>query len=333
MPQRQQALHKWLKQHLTDDFQMHAMVGDASFRRYFRITTAAQTFVAMDAPPAVENCIPFVTIALLLQRQGLTVPKIIAADIEQGFLLLSDLGQELYFHVLNASNADTLYLKALEDLVLIHQCPTQSTEHALPAFDHAFMWSELQNFQHWFLEQYLNLMLKPSEKQLLSEVFHALTHSAATQPQVCVHRDYHSRNLLWQSATRQVGILDFQDAVLGPITYDAVSLLRDCYISWPASNVTSWLKTFYQLLSDANLLTSVSFEQFTRWFDWMGVQRHMKAIFIYARKYLRDNSKHYLNDIPRGLNYILAQTSHYPEFHTLHQWLEERVMPCNLVAA
>lgn len=317
------ALCAWLNSVLkTSDITPTPLVGDASFRRYFRLQMQGRSLIAMDAPPELENSQSFVNVAQCFSASGIRVPTIYATDLAQGFLLLEDLGDKLYLRELTADNADVLYQNALASLLQIHRCQEVSV-HTLPHFDTAFIERELYAFQEWFLAKYLQVQLP---QQVLTDAFAVLAASAAEQPQVCVHRDYHSRNLLVLEQN-EVGVLDFQDAVWGPITYDAVSLLRDCYIAWPKERVYSWILNFYQCTCDAGLIANIPVDQFIRWFDLMGMQRHMKAIFIFARKYLRDSTPMYLADIPRALTYILDVSARYPEFATLRRHLLDQVMP------
>jgi aminoglycoside/choline kinase family phosphotransferase len=321
---RQQHLNQWLQQVIPGQLiDIANLPGDASFRRYSRVITTTGSYMLMDAPPELENCKPFVAVAKSFAQLGLQVPKIFAADLINGFLLLSDFGDQLYLQQLNTDTADQLYTLALDQLIILQQCQTVA-DWKLPKFDASFMQQELDNFTHWYLQQHLGLQLNVRETALLQHTYSHLIDMAESQPQVCVHRDYHARNLMCL-ADNQVGILDFQDAVWGPITYDAVSLLRDCYITWPAAKVQQWLLYFYQQLHKYKRLANVSFEQFKQWFDWMGIQRHLKAIFIFARKYRRDYNDNYLEDIPRALQYIANISDLYPEFADWREWLFEKL--------
>lgn len=324
--QRLIELQNWLKnQSLHADFTVTPLAGDASFRRYFRIQLPAKTLVAMDAPPEKENSHPFVKIATVFRKKNLQVPEIIAADMRQGFLLLTDLGDDIYFRALNANNAEQLYSNAIRELLTIQQCQ-QNQDWEFPIFDER-MREELLRFREWYLIKHLNLSLTAKEENLLTEVFEILIQSALEQPQVCVHRDYHSRNLMVLPNNR-VGILDFQDAVWGPVTYDLVSLIRDCYIAWPDKQVKNWAKNYFQqALQVAIMPKQQNFTVFMRWFDWMGMQRHLKAIYIFSRKFRRDNNPNYLLEIPRTLQYILNVSAQYPEFKNLKNFLQTRVLP------
>jgi len=310
-------LEKWLEQVCPFPLNaLHPMQGDASFRRYFRLMSGENSYVVMDASAERDCIMPYATIAAALQETGVLVPEIIAKDSEKGFMLISDLGNRLYLNELSTDNADRLYKMALDALSQF-----QTSQKVLPAFDQAFMQRELDEFNHWFLESYLKLSFNASEKKILQETFTLLTTSAAQQTQVFMHRDYHSGNLM--VLPNSIGILDFQDACRGPITYDLVSLLRDCYIAWPDEKVRSWVWYFYEKQNP-----HVSFDEFLQWFDWMGMQRHMKALFIFARKYLRDGTPRYLTHIPRVLNYMVNVSGRYPEFQLFYGFLQEVILPC-----
>ncbi len=320
---RQQALNYWLKAELNTDFNMTPVIGDASFRRYFRVTCDGKTFIAVDAPPNKENSHSFIAVGRAFAAIEVNVPQVFSFDLRDGFLLLSDFGTELYQYALNAENADELYTRSLKELAKIQACQTIA-DWTLPQFDQTFMLEELSNFRHWFLERHLQIPLDDHANKLLDELFEQLINSAITQPQCCIHRDYHSRNLM--VLPEGIGVLDFQDAAKGPITYDLVSLLRDCYIAWPRQKVEQWALSFYEGLIEKNLLT-VSWPVFLRWFDWMGIQRHLKAIFIFARKYYRDGVADYLPYIANGLQYVVDVSRNYPELQTFANWLDEELLP------
>lgn len=296
---------------------MHPLVGDASFRRYYRLQCSQQTYIGVNAPPSSENNAGFVQVSDAFAKLHLNVPQVLATDFEKGFLLITDLGNDVFAQKLHKNNADQLYRLALDKLAIIQTCPT-----TLPPFDAAFIQGELTNFRHWLLEKHWELTPSPTEEKLLEKTFHQLITSATEQPQCCVHRDYHSRNLMLLP-NDQLGILDFQDAVIGPVTYDAVSLLRDCYIDWPKEKVREWALYFYELIRARH--PNMSAEQYLRWFDWMGIQRHLKAAFIFARKYHRDHNDGYLKELPRTLGYVLAVGKQYPELDQFTRWLSEKM--------
>jgi aminoglycoside/choline kinase family phosphotransferase len=321
MDLRFQQLNHWLLTacQLTS-CRLEPMAGDASFRRYYRVWQDEQTFVAMDAPPAREtNTRALVTLTNVLADAGLCVPEVIVSDIEQGFLLLTDFGDRVYLPALTTANADELYGNALSALSILQACEHKN----LPAFSKEFMFKELQNFKEWFLLTHLKLNLSSATEQMLENFFYFLAEECASQPQVFMHRDYQSANLM-VLPDAQVGILDFQDAFSGPLTYDLVSLLRDCYIVWPPASVTRWALQYKASLGP---LADISDEVFIRWFDIMGMQRHLKALLTFSRKYQRDANANYLQHIPRTINYVLAVAANYPQGVAFHQFLTNTVVP------
>lgn len=321
MDKRQIALQQWLTNTCQlGNMTLHQLPGDASFRRYFRVKHEQGILIAMDAPPPRENCVPFVAISHALRAEGLLCPEIFHADLENGFLAITDFGDKQFLQVLNQNNAEQLYLLALESLKTLKNC-SNVPGWTLPFFTSDFMYQELLLFQEWFLEKFLKLDLKKADSNLLAKNFLLLAESAAEQPQVFMHRDYHSANLMLLPDDR-VGILDFQDAFIGPVTYDLVSLLRDCYIDWPEDFVNQLALDYLQ-----SLHFGVSHHELIRWFDWMGMQRHFKALLTFSRKWLRDQNPHYLQYIPRTLNYIEKTVARYEVFHSLHLFLKESVLP------
>lgn len=325
MPKREQALIQWLTERVgLRDFRIEPASDDASFRRYFRITLAdGGTRIAMDAPPEQEDCAPFLRIAEQLGAVGLHVPIIHAADPLQGFILLEDLGTVHYLDRLNGETVDRLYGDALAALAVIQSV---GPRESLPLYDEALLRREMALFPDWLLGRHLGLELDDSEQTMLAGCFDLLVASALEQPRVCVHRDYHSRNLL-VSASPSPGILDFQDAVAGPVTYDLVSLLKDCYIAWPTPRVQEWAMGYFELAVQSGVLQPPHEAQFLRWFDLMGVQRHLKASGIFARLNHRDGKPGYLGDIPRTLGYIVEVAGRYPELAGLGQLIQQRLLP------
>lgn len=323
MDARYLLLQDWLKTLLPSEFTIKPLAGDASFRRYFRIYQGNQTYVAMDAPPTHENILPFIAIANLLEKNQVLAPHIFERNLEQGFLLLSDLGDNLFLQELNPDTVNHLYQQAFTTLHHMQNCDVQS--EGLPAFDKAMILRELSLFVEWFLGKHLGLNLNHSDQQILEKTFNHLIVSAEEQPQLFVHRDYHSRNLLW-TQDKRVGVIDFQDAVCGPITYDLVSLIRDCYIAWPTEAVKQWILQFQQEALERKKLHETSQERFLRWADLMGMQRHLKAIGIFSRLNHRDGKVNYLKDIPRTLNYVRQVAQTYPELATFNTWLEDNVL-------
>jgi aminoglycoside/choline kinase family phosphotransferase len=324
MPHRIAQLKTWLASlPQIGEFSFEPASGDASFRRYFRIRTAGRSYIAMDAPPDKEDSRPFIQVAEAYEAIGLNVPHIHARDLAQGYLLLEDLGDTLYLHRLAAPTVDRLYGDALGALLTIQAC---GPREGLPAYDRALLLREMELFRDWLLVRHLGLELSASEQQMLDEAFEMLIENALEQPRVCVHRDYHSRNLM-VTPSHNPGILDFQDAVLGPVTYDLVSLLRDCYIRWPQPQVKAWALGYYELAVQSGVLREAHEDRFLCWFDLMGVQRHLKASGIFARLNQRDGKPGYLKDIPRTLGYILDLSEAYPELTGLGKMLQERVLP------
>ncbi|WP_271273113.1 aminoglycoside phosphotransferase family protein [Aliamphritea hakodatensis] len=309
---------------LASDWQCQPVSGDASFRRYFRLISGQQSWILMDAPPEKEASLPFVKIADSWYSQGIKVPQVIAADLSLGYMLLSDLGDEQYLPHLNDSSADDLYTRALDELLLIQKA-TDVAGFPLPEYDEALLQREMALFHDWFLQDLLGLTIKPGVEHLWQEVCAQLVNSARAQPQVAVHRDYHSRNLM--VCGDSLGVIDFQDAVIGPVTYDLVSLLRDCYIAWPDIKVYGWVDQYGAQLEAEGVLESFDRTEFYYWFDLMGVQRHLKASGIFARLKLRDGKDGYLADIPRTLHYIIRVCSRYQDLLTFAAWLNEVVVP------
>ncbi|SIO02744.1 hypothetical protein SAMN05443662_1199 [Sulfurivirga caldicuralii] len=293
---------------------------DASFRRYFRVRRGDERFIVMDAPPQHEDCEPFVRISGWLAQMGLHVPQVLAWDRENGFLLLTDLGTIDYQTALNDATADALYADALDALVTL-QTRGDAYLSQLPPYDARLLHEEMELFSDWLITRYLGLEMPPA----WTETVQALVESAQAQPAVFGHRDYHSRNLMVTDPNP--GILDFQDAVAGPLTYDAVSLLRDCYVRWPEEKVAQWRDAYFDRLVDAGLQQRNDHVPFVRAFDLMGVQRHLKAAGIFARLWLRDGKARYLDDIPNTLRYIAEVGRNYRETNALAEWVESVVLP------
>jgi aminoglycoside/choline kinase family phosphotransferase len=311
-------IHQWLKTIFpSTNYVMEAASNDASFRRYFRITEQANTLILMDAPPAQEDIDSFIDIGIFLHEQGIHVPKIYARNTTLGFLLLSDFGHQSYLDQLNEHSADTLYKAAIDSLIKMQLCSTQGIN--IPLYNKALLQQEMTMFPDWFLDKHLNI----EPPAFLTATFDDLTTSALAQPQVFVHRDYHSRNLM-HTTNNSPGIIDFQDAVIGGITYDLVSLLRDCYIAWPDQKINHWLEYYFTSAQLQGLLADVSIEQFRQWFDWMGLQRHIKILGIFCRLNYRDNKANYMNDLPLTLQYIRKISAQYPEFSELNHFLQQQ---------
>ncbi|MFV1997784.1 MAG: aminoglycoside phosphotransferase family protein [Acidiferrobacterales bacterium] len=298
---------------------------DASFRRYFRLNVGSDTYVVMDAPPDKEDTTPFLRIARRFYDIGLNVPRIVETDTENGFLVMTDLGTEDYLSNLKHETVERFYGDALDALVVL-QTATLVEPDFLPDYSEVLLRQEMELFREWYLGKHLSISLNAGQHTVLDNIFSALVESAREQPRVWVHRDYHSRNLM-VTKKNNPGILDFQDAVLGPVTYDLVSLLRDCYIRWPRRQVQAWVAGYHQLSRHSGIPVCDDEQQFTGWFDRMGVQRHLKACGIFARLCHRDGKTGYLDDIPRTLGYIMQVCHATPELLPLAHLIEECEAP------
>lgn len=318
--EREQLLRDWLDDVLpAPPKQIAPASSDASFRRYFRVWYDDQTRIVMDAPPVQEDCRPFVAMAQAMRGLGLNTPEVLAEDLDQGFLLLTDFGSRQYLPELDARSVSGLYGDALEALVRL-QIGGDPGSPMLPPYDLALLHREMELFREWFLGRLLGLELTDGEQQVLNQTFALLADNALEQPRVWVHRDYHSRNLMITDPDNP-GVLDFQDAVVGAVTYDLVSLLRDCYIAWPRPQVEAWALDYRVRLRALGMNGLDDADQFLRWFDLMGVQRHLKATGIFARLHLRDGKPGYLRDIPRTLGYVLEVSGRYSELTDLRKLL------------
>jgi aminoglycoside/choline kinase family phosphotransferase len=299
---------------------------DASFRRYFRVTRPQGTSIAMDAPPDKENVEPYLAVAGMLLEIGVNAPRVLARNAEDGFLLLTDLGSVTYLAELaDHRRSGLLYADAIAALVRI-QAHGAGPASRLPPYDEKLLRFEMSLFTDWLLGRHLGLAPGKDELRALAGIFDLLVANALEQPQVFVHRDYHSRNLMVCERDNP-GILDFQDAVHGPLTYDLVSLLRDCYIDWPQDRVVDWAREFRRKAMAAGVPAGADERQFLRWFDLMGVQRHLKASGIFARLWHRDGKAGYLPDVPRTLGYIEQACARQPDLAALGVLVGERVLP------
>ncbi len=332
--QRQQQLAAWLHSQFPDDpFALSPASADASFRRYFRVTfrdpghgdecadrrgQQAGTLIVMDAPPQHEDCRPFLHIARLFEEAGTHVPHVYAQDLQQGFLLLSDLGNTTYLQALNSSTARELYGAATDALLKIQLA---SRENELPPYDEALLMREMRLFPEWYIARHLNLTLTDKQRARLEEAFARIIANNLAQPRVYVHRDYHSRNLMLSEPNP--GILDFQDAVYGPITYDLASLFKDAYIRWEEEEIMDWLIRYWEQARRAGLPVRADFGEFYRDYEWMGVQRHLKVLGIFARLYHRDGKDGYLKDLPLVMDYLRAACARYVDLKPLLNLLDE----------
>jgi aminoglycoside/choline kinase family phosphotransferase len=305
-----------------------AVAGDASNRRYFRALLGGSSYILVDAPPATEKNRAFLTVRELLAGAGVRVPDLYAADIARGYLLLEDLGDRLLLAELDADSVDDRYRDAMG--VLLQIAAIDASTVPLPAYDEALLTEELGRFPTWFVEALLGYCPDAGEQSLLEAAFARLIASALEQPRVLVHRDYHSRNLMPQG-DGSLGVIDFQDAVRGPVTYDLVSLLRDCYIRWPAAQVEGWALAYRDMLQARGLPGLANEEGFLRWFDLMGLQRHIKVLGTFARLYLRDGKPAYLDDLPLVVQYVREIAERYaaddPVLAEFQQWFERRLTP------
>ncbi|MBX3616200.1 aminoglycoside phosphotransferase family protein [Nitrosomonas sp.] len=319
--ERLHLLESWItEQFPTKSFTLQPASADASFRRYFRVFFGDRTLIVMDAPPQHENCEPFLRVAKILADSGVHVPAIVARNLDLGFLLLSDLGNTTFLQALanQSENADQLYNAATDALVKM-----QLSQHAesLPPYDEALLQKELDLFPDWYIARHLQLELTDSQQVALKAVFAKILQNNLAQPRVLVHRDYHSRNLM--VTTPNPGIIDFQDAVFGPITYDLASLLKDAYICWDEERLLDWAIRYWEKARRAGLPVSTDFAAFYRDFEWMGVQRHLKVLGIFARLNYRDGKAMYLNDMPLVMEYLRKTSERYIELHPLLNLLDE----------
>ncbi len=317
---RLEAIKKWFKTDLKiNDFTIETASADASFRRYFRLTSGSDHWIIMDAPPDKEDCRPFIHIARLIENVGVQSPHIGRFNTLHGFMQLSDLGSTAYLDKLNDNNVDSLYLDAIQAIVRM-----QEIDEKLPAYNAELLISEMALFRQWYLQKHLEVNLNQQQKKIIADTIDLLAESALQQPTVFVHRDYHSRNLMVTS-NNNPGVIDFQDAVNGPLSYDLVSLIKDCYIAWPRKKQLMWVEQFLALSS-----TIVDKTLFIKQLDYMGLQRHLKAIGIFARLNHRDGKPDYLNDIPRTLAYVFDVCQRYEELKRFSGLLASLNIECDI---
>jgi aminoglycoside/choline kinase family phosphotransferase len=322
---RKLALTNWVAEKVSKDnqpIQLQSLGSDASFRRYFRYRQPS-LWLAVDAPPATEDTGQFLAIAKLISAQGVRCPQIAAADPELGFLLVEDFGDRLFLRELTADNTNALYQQAMHNLLLLQQIPDTPL---IPRYDRELLHRELGIFSEWFVHNLLGHSLSSEEHQWLDSIFAQLEDNALNQPQSFVHRDYHSRNLMLLDDD-SMAVIDFQGALWGGITYDLVSLLRDCYRRWPASQVKTWALDYRWQAIAAGVIPAVSEPEFLRWFDWIGLQRHIKVLGIFARLSLRDGKQAYLNDLPLVIRYTLEVAEQYPELAAFSDWFKQTLLP------
>ena len=305
---RRRALDQWVGDWLGAPVSGEVASADASFRRYFRYRHGGRTLVAMDAPPEQEDCRPFVDVAGRLARAGVAVPEILHQDLEQGFLLLTDMGRETWLTALDEDNADAWFDAAVETLITQQRF---ADTRGLPEYDRALLRRELDLFPHWYLGEHRGLRLDGDTAGRLETVFDTLIESALAQPRVFVHRDFMPRNLMVSDPNP--GVIDFQDAVAGPISYDLISLFKDAFLSWPEARVLEWLRDYHRRAAAAGLPVPAAFDDLLRWCDLMGAQRHLKVIGIFARIRHRDGKPKYLEDAPRFFAYLRTVIGRRPD--------------------
>jgi len=324
LQQREAELAQWLEQEIGMAPRLQALPGDAGFRRYWRLQNKLQglSLLAVYGPPEQEKNTEFLAVANYLQTQALPAPKVFASDLTRGFMLVEDLGKQQLFDVLSSTNADDFYNQAFNDLAQLSTAPKPDF---LASYDSKAMEQEMELLRQWFIPQLLGYNLDQQESSLLDELFGALDQAAQEQPQVCVLRDFHSRNIMLRENS-ELAYIDFQDALWGPCTYDLVSLLRDCYVRWPKQQVEQWCEQYRCLWQQASGM-EVSSQQFKTWFDLMGLQRHIKVLGIFARLYLRDGKTSYLEDLPLVIRYTLEVAEQYPQSQAFAQWFKRKLLP------
>lgn len=308
---------------LSSDICLQGLSGDAGFRRYFR-TNTAPSLIAVDSPPERENSLAYVRTSLLFRDLGVRVPKIIAVDFAQGFLMVEDLGTDLLQDRLPGQDPNQLYALAMEQLMLIQSCDQPPA--FLPDYDDELLMKEMDLFREWFLQKLLGVTLDSERLDQLKRLFDFLREEAQSQPRTLVHRDYHARNLMCLDGG-DLAVIDFQDAVWGPITYDLVSLGRDCYVRWSEQRLNSFVENCADRLQEQGRLSADQRPVFRRWFDLMGLQRHIKVLGIFARLHLRDGKSGYLPDLPLVLRYTLEVMSQYEECSEIADWMISEVVP------
>lgn len=321
--QREQLIQTWLHATLqSDQFEINFLAGDASFRRYARIKLQNKTYMLMDAPPEKEDCAPFVNIDEFFDQHGVRVPHILAKDLTQGLLLLEDFGDVVLSTLLNDKTVDDYYAQSFKQLIELQQVDGQAH---LPTYSYDKLMAEMRLLTEWMLP---SLNIQPTEQQLetIEQAFDFLAIEATQQPQVIVHRDFHSRNLMKIEDEQELGVIDFQDAVIGADTYDLISITRDAYVQWNAERVYQWFEVFYNLLP-ASAKENRSFEQFKRDADLMAIQRHIKILGIFVRLFERDGKSGYLKDLPRVMWYLLEESQGYDELNEFMQFIRDVVMP------
>ncbi|MGN5724643.1 aminoglycoside phosphotransferase family protein [Acinetobacter calcoaceticus] len=321
--QREQLIYTWLTSVLENDqFKIAFLAGDASFRRYARIQLQNKTYMLMDAPPEKEDCVPFVTIDEFFAGHGVRVPQIVAKDLAQGFLLLEDFGDVLLSTLLNDETVDKYYEQSFKQLIHLQSVNGQEQ---FPAYSYEKLLTEMKLLTDWMLPS-LQITPNANQQQVIDDAFDVLAKTALAQPQVIVHRDFHSRNLMKIANEPELGVIDFQDAVIGADTYDLISITRDAYVQWNAERVYQWFRVFYDLLPES-AKQNRSFEQFKRDADLMAIQRHIKILGIFVRLFERDGKSGYLKDLPRVMWYLIEESRGYAELEEFMVFMNNIVMP------
>lgn len=321
--QRERSIQVWLTAVLpSDQFEIKYLAGDASFRRYARVIQNKKTFMLMDAPPIQEDCRPFVQIDEFFDGSGVRVPHIVAKDLEQGFLLLEDFGDVVLAQLLSKETVNAYYTQCFKQLLHLQ---TIDGSNVLPYYDYQKLMSEMHLLTQWFFPA-LDIQLTKTETQLIHQTFNVLADRALSQPQVIVHRDFHSRNLMKIENKEVLGVIDFQDAVIGADTYDLISLTRDAYVQWSAQQVDEWFEQFYLQLPETSKINR-PFKRFKKDADFMAMQRHIKILGIFVRLSERDGKTGYLKDLPLVMWYVLNQANQYSEMAEFLQFMQQRVVP------
>jgi aminoglycoside/choline kinase family phosphotransferase len=322
------AFNNWLSTLYPDnDYKITKLAGDASFRTYYRLCIQNSTKIIMHAPPNLINLDPFIEITHKLQMNNFKVPKIHAVDYENGFMLLEDLGDNLLLESITSENADSLYKKSM-DLLANMQVQT-SADESLAVFNKSCMFDELNLFNEWFVDRFLEIKLDESSKNIISDTFNWLTNEICKQPLVFTHRDFHSRNIMlvpnYQFKDNfELGLIDYQDAVIGPFTYDLVSLIKDCYIEWPLATTNDWIKYFYAKIKESH---GYNEQEFIKAVDLCGLQRHLKVLGIFSRLSIRDNKDGYLKDLPLTFRYVMNCLKNYNELGYFHDFMQSKIQP------
>lgn len=320
--QREQLIQTWLTDALhSDQFEIKYLAGDASFRRYARVTQNNKTFMLMDAPPDKEDCVPFVSVDEFLSKNKIRVPQIIAKNVQQGFLLLEDFGDVVLSSLLNDQTVDPYYLQSFKQLAELQKIDGHTH---LPSYSYEKLISEMRLLTDWLLPA-LKIELTPAEETMIQNTFELLAKRALAQPQVIVHRDFHSRNLMQLEGEKALGIIDFQDAVIGADTYDLISITRDAYVQWSPEKVDAWFEQFYNLLP-ASAKIERDLHQFKQDADYMALQRHIKILGIFVRLFERDGKSGYLKDLPRVMWYVLTESQGYDELVPFVGFIQQRVL-------